>query len=87
MATDETSRRRFRVDGRVQGVGFRAWACRTGLEHRLRGIVQNRDDGSVEVEAEGPASALDGFAAALRQGPRYARVDTIEELRPHNTPL
>ncbi|MGH7502054.1 MAG: acylphosphatase, partial [Longimicrobiales bacterium] len=42
---------------------------------------------SVEVEAEGPASALDGFAAALRQGPRYARVDTIEELRPHNTPL
>lgn len=48
----------LRFTGRVQGVGFR-WTNRgTAEELGLTGWVRNLDDGSVEMEIQGPASAI-----------------------------
>lgn len=63
--------------GDVQGVGFRFFAERRAIQLGLHGWVGNRYDGAVEVEAEGRAEAVDQFLAALRQGPRSARVEDV----------
>ncbi len=46
-------RARILVAGRVQGVGFRAFAARTATRLDLVGGVRNLDDGRVELEVEG----------------------------------
>ncbi len=70
--------RRYVVRGRVQGVGFRCFAEAAAGREGLRGHVVNRDDGGVEVLAEGDPAALARFEAALRQGPAAARVDSVK---------
>jgi acylphosphatase len=50
----------FKVQGKVQGVGFRMWVRHTGTGLGLRGSVRNLEDGSVEVHVAGPASAARG---------------------------
>ncbi len=72
-------RRRLRVFGRVQGVGFR-YFCRDAASSRgLRGWVRNLHDGSVELEAEGEEPVLEEFLNHLRTGHPWARVDRLEE--------
>jgi len=72
------SARRFRVTGRVQGVGFRWFVARRAEELGLAGWVRNDPDGAVSVLAAGPEPALDALAAALAVGPRAARVAAVE---------
>lgn len=67
----------LRIEGRVQGVGYRWWAVGQARRLGLDGWVRNRSDGSVEALAIGPPEALDGFAAACRQGPSAARVTAV----------
>jgi acylphosphatase len=67
------------VSGRVQGVGFRAWAVREASALGITGRVWNRPDGDVEAEAVGAGPALERFVAAMRQGPRFARVEQVDE--------
>lgn len=69
---------RFLVEGRVQGVWFRASTREQALALGLRGFAQNLDDGRVEVLAVGDAGAIDALAAWLWQGPPLARVDRVE---------
>jgi acylphosphatase len=45
----------------------------------LTGWVSNEADGSVHCVAEGPRPALDALVAALRDGPRGARVESVSE--------
>jgi acylphosphatase len=66
------------VRGRVQGVGYRAFALRAGTELGLDGWVANRPDGGVECVAEGPAEDLEQLLGALRAGPIAAVVDRVE---------
>ena len=68
---------RLRITGRVQGVGFRAWAIGRAVEFGLRGWVRNRGDGSVEALATGAAACIAAFAAACRNGPSGARVSEV----------
>ncbi|HAK56283.1 MAG TPA: acylphosphatase [Acidobacteria bacterium] len=70
--------RRYIVRGRVQGVGFRFFTEDTARQAGVHGHVSNRDDGSVEVVAEGDIDAVARLEAGLRQGPPGARVDTVE---------
>ena len=44
----------------------------------VRGWVRNRDDGSVELTAEGDRPALEQLLQAVRQGPRAARVTRVD---------
>jgi acylphosphatase len=70
--------KRFWVSGRVQGVGYRAFAVRVAEEIGVRGYAENLDDGRVEVYACGSARQLDELAGRLRQGPRWADVRGVE---------
>lgn len=71
---------RIRVEGRVQGVGFRAFVEREACCLGLDGWVRNRRDGGVEALASGPAHSIDVFTARLRTGPPAARVDMLKVL-------
>ncbi|MBI4395780.1 MAG: acylphosphatase [Elusimicrobia bacterium] len=68
-------RRYIRVSGRVQGVGFRYFCQEAALSRDVRGWVRNCVDGSVELEAEAPASVLEKYLHHIRTGHPWARVD------------
>jgi len=73
-----TRRVRARVDGTVQGVGYRPFVYRLAAELGVAGWVLN-DERGVLVEAEGPAGAVDAFVARLRSdAPPLADVRGIE---------
>src|SRR5262250_2009619 len=72
--------RRFMVRGRVQGVGFRWFVEHEAHMLGVAGWVRNNADGSVEVMAQGSREQLARLRTKLRQGPRAARVDDVEEL-------
>ena len=55
--------RRFKVSGRVQGVGFRAATLDEAERLGLTGWVRNIASGDVEVLACGEGEALDAFAS------------------------
>jgi hydrogenase maturation protein HypF len=70
-------RRRYRVTGVVQGVGFRPFVHRLATRLRLGGHVLNDGEG-VLVEVEGDADRVETFAAALAtEAPPLARVDSV----------
>src|SRR5271166_5528423 len=71
--------RRFLVRGRVQGVGFRWFVEREAHILGISGWVRNNSDSSVEVLAMGTRDQLAGLRSRLREGPRAARVDAVEE--------
>jgi hydrogenase maturation protein HypF len=71
-------RRRLRVAGVVQGVGFRPFVYGLAHRHGLAGFVRN-DARGVVVEVEGEPKELDLFAAALvEQTPPLARIASLE---------
>ena len=71
------TRRRFRIRGVVQGVGFRPFVYALATRRGLAGFVLNDGQGVV-VEAEGDDVALEDFAAALQaDAPGLARVDGV----------
>ncbi|HEY8670492.1 MAG TPA: acylphosphatase [Terriglobales bacterium] len=71
--------RRFVVRGRVQGVGFRWFVEREARSLGVGGWVRNNAGGSVEVLAVGTLDQLLSLRSRLRQGPRAARVDDVQE--------
>jgi hydrogenase maturation protein HypF len=78
------TRRRLRVTGVVQGVGFRPFVYGLATRHGLGGFVLNDGEGVI-VEAEGDDHALDAFALSLRaEAPGLARVQAVvaERLEP-----
>ena len=66
------------VRGRVQGVYFRASAKREARQLGLTGWVKNRNDGAVELLAEGEEDQVKDFLAWAQHGPSTARVDKVE---------
>jgi len=71
-------RTRIRVEGIVQGVGFRPFVCGLAAEHGVAGFVGN-DEAGVFIEAEGPLSTVDTFVGDLRR--RAPVLAVIERLR------
>lgn len=65
------------VDGRVQGVFFRAFTRDAALRLGLVGYVRNMPDGRVEAVARGGDEALERFRDFLHQGSPYARVSKV----------
>lgn len=68
---------RLRITGRVQAVGYRAWAMGVAARMHLRGWVRNRIDGSVELQATGGEEEIAGLIEACRRGPFAARVAEV----------
>ena len=73
------TRLRVTVTGRVQGVGYRWFVRQLAARLGVTGWVRNRDDGAVELEAEGDGGVLEALAGELRTGNPLARVDRIEK--------
>jgi acylphosphatase len=73
---DNLVRAHIRVQGRVQGVGFRAH-----VEYRARqiggltGWVRNVGYDTVEAIAEGEREKVDQLIQVMKEGPRGSRVD------------
>jgi acylphosphatase len=66
------------VRGRVQGVYFRAAAQREARRLGLTGWVKNRNDGSVEMVAEGDEDSIKELSSWANHGPSAARVDNVD---------
>lgn len=66
------------ISGDVQGVGFRAWAQRLAQDRHLNGWVKNRDDGAVEIVAEGNRAVLENFVKVCQHGPEVAWVERVD---------
>ena len=65
------------IEGRVQGVGFRAATVRQAHLLRLGGWVRNLSDGRVEALIQGERGAVDRMRSWLLQGPPAARVSGV----------
>lgn len=63
--------------GRVQGVGFRYFILRRGMDLGLTGWVANESDGSVRCIAEGPRPDLEQLLEAMELGPAGALVERV----------
>jgi acylphosphatase len=66
-----------RIEGRVQGVYYRAWTERTARELGLDGTVRNANDGSVEAVFSGPANKVAEMLRLCAEGPPDARVTKV----------
>jgi len=75
--TDGQKAVNLRIQGRVQGVGFRAWTVARAEALGLSGWVRNRRDGSVEALVSGSTEAVGRMIAACQAGPSYARVTGV----------
>jgi acylphosphatase len=72
--------RKFRIEGRVQGVWFRESTRQEAARFGITGYAVNRPDGSVEVLACGEPRALAKLAGWLRHGPPMAQVRSVTEM-------
>ncbi len=66
------------VEGKVQGVWYRASTCEVARRLRLTGWVRNLPDGRVEIVAEGPEDALRALIDWCWEGPPLARVEDVQ---------
>jgi acylphosphatase len=77
--TTERVARLLVIEGRVQGVFFRAATRHTALRHGVAGWARNRPDGAVEVWLEGDAAAVEAVEAWVHAGgPPAANVVDVE---------
>lgn len=70
----------MRIEGRVQGVGFRYWTAQQARRYNLDGWVCNLRDGAVELVAQGDPAQIAALRAAVADGPSLSRVDRIVDL-------
>ena len=66
-----------KIEGRVQGVYFRAWTYETAQSLGLDGTVQNTSDGAVEAVFSGPAETVAKMLKLCERGPEAARVTKV----------
>ena len=67
----------IRIEGRVQGVGYRAWMRDNAAELGLAGWVRNCSDGSVEAVIRGRRPAVLEMMHRCATGPTYAVVSKV----------
>ncbi|HKB21410.1 MAG TPA: acylphosphatase [Methyloceanibacter sp.] len=80
MASKEPQARRtitVKIEGRVQGVYYRAWTFETAQKLGLDGTVRNMSDGSVEAVFSGPAVVVADMLKRCQKGPADARVTSV----------
>jgi len=71
-------RAEIKVNGIVQGVGFRPFIYRTAVKNRLVGYVRNRGDAGVEIVVEGAENNVKRFINELKNNkPPLARIYNI----------
>ncbi|WP_428014031.1 acylphosphatase [Athalassotoga sp.] len=66
------------MKGYVQGVGFRSFVRARAKTLGVKGYVENLDDGSVKVVAEGEEESLRALEGYLRDGNAFSNVESVE---------
>lgn len=66
------------ISGRVQGVGYRAWAVRTARHMGIKGWVRNTHHHTVEALFHGTEEQVKAILIACEKGPMLARVEGID---------
>lgn len=66
-----------RIEGRVQGVGYRAWVTDTARVLQLEGWVRNCRDGAVEAAFSGTDTQVADMLVRCERGPSLARVRQV----------
>ena len=66
-----------KIEGRVQGVFYRAWTKETARSLGLDGTVRNMGDGSVEAVFSGPAEVVADMLRRCAEGPEDALVTKV----------
>ena len=67
------------INGKVQGVWFRASAKDKALSLGLTGKVWNQPDGNVGAIVQGPLNKILQFVEWCKEGPSLAKVDEVIE--------
>ncbi len=67
----------IKIYGRVQGVGYRYFAQRQARKLGITGYIENKNDGSVYIEAYGSEENLKEFIELLKEGPPLAIVEKV----------
>ncbi len=70
---------KVRVTGRVQGVGYRAWAKSLARKLGVAGWISNCADGSVEAVFSGPAEQVNAMVQRCYEGPLAAAVLLVQQ--------
>lgn len=68
----------IKIQGQVQGVGFRFSVYEKFVELGMQGKAENTADGGVFVDLEGSESGLEHFIEWCNHGPMGARVSNVE---------
>lgn len=74
---DERRTVTVKIEGRVQGVYFRAWTYETARSLGLDGWVRNADDGSVAAVFSGPPAQVEEMLRHCKDGPPDAKVTAV----------
>ena len=74
----ELTTMRVRVEGKVQGIGFRAYTVRQAIALNLKGWVRNRADSTMEAFVTGEVKDVERFVQSCMKGPEGARVTNID---------
>jgi acylphosphatase len=77
----------IKIEGRVQGVGFRYWTMREAQAQNLSGWVRNRRDGSVEALFQGNSENVSTMLRLCQKGPSFARVTSIRPVSRPDAPM
>ncbi len=67
-----------RVEGSVQGVGFRWWVAGQAKPLGLVGYAKNMDDGSVQIVAQGSRQNCQKLVQALESGDTAGHISSLE---------
>ena len=80
---------KVKIQGRVQGVGFRYYTEREAIRLGITGWVRNCVDGSVEAFVCGEEDSIQAMLAWLKHGPSPADVSAvyIEEMQTEETSI
>ena len=79
MEQDKIVRVHSWVQGRVQGVGFRAFVQQNAMQIGVTGWVRNVGCNTVEAVAEGTKEQIERFLEMIKRGPSVSRVDESRE--------
>lgn len=67
----------LRVEGKVQGVGYRNWILLKAKHKMLAGSVQNLQDGAVRLVLEGSLCMVEVMLMLVATGPAKAKIENL----------
>ncbi len=67
------------ITGKVQGVGFRYWLCKTAMQRNIDGWVKNKISGEVEALLVGKEADVNNLIKLCKKGPMMAEVKNVSE--------